>query len=75
MFLECDAIHHDVVQVCNNETVEERLENLVNEGAKRGWCICKAKRHNMELERAILGYVHCFLLVSLGYAHLIVHEL
>ena len=43
MFFKCGAIHHVVVQVHDDETIEEKLENFVHKGAKHGRCIGEAK--------------------------------
>ncbi|KAK9226194.1 hypothetical protein WN943_011241 [Citrus x changshan-huyou] len=72
VLLECGAIHHYFIQVHDDEAVEERLENLVHKGAKRGRCIGEAKRHDKELERSVPGYARLFWLISLGDAHLVV---
>ena len=66
------VLYTTVIQVHDNEAVEERLENLVHKGAKRGRCIGEAKRHDKELKRSVPGYARCFWLISFGNAHLVV---
>lgn len=36
MFLDFGAIHHNVIQVYDDETVKEKLKNLIYKSAKHG---------------------------------------
>lgn len=56
MFLEFGAIHHNVIQVYDDETVKEKLKNLIYKSAKHGWCIGETKLHYREFRRSIPGH-------------------
>ena len=43
MFLDFGAIHHNVIQVYDDETVKEKLKNLIYKSAKHDPCISEAK--------------------------------
>lgn len=72
MFLERGAIHHDVVQVYNDEVVEEWLKELIYKSAKDSRFISETKRHNKEFERFAHDHTYRLYLIFFSDTHLLV---
>ena len=72
MFLERGVIHHDIIQVYNDEVVDEWLEELIYKSAKGSRCIGEMKRHNKEFERFTHDHTYRLWLIFFNDAHLLV---
>lgn len=59
MLLFIRTINENVIKENQNEFPKEGSKNIIHEGLKSGWSVCKAKGHYLEFVMSVMGSESC----------------
>ncbi|KAF8235155.1 hypothetical protein L208DRAFT_1258496, partial [Tricholoma matsutake] len=73
VLFNCVSEDEDVVKIdADNAFKDEVMENVIHHGLKGGRTISKAKEHDKQFKKTMVGMKGCLPLISLLYPHIIV---
>ena len=75
MCLHIPTINKDIIEEYENKLPKKRSQDIIHQGLKGGWNICKAKGHNEKFVMPLMGAECCLPNALLHYLYLVVSEL
>ena len=72
VLLQHVAIHNNVIEVDDHESIKVGVEDFIHQSEKSGRCIGESKRHNKKFIGPVPCYACCFRLVFFRNADLII---